>query len=356
MAGKNEVTITFAGDTQKLTKAFDDVGSAAKGMDGEVRGAGEGFDNLGERADVGEARILGVKDSVDGFTTVLKGPAQQGMAAYIQGWADLASGVANFIVPAAKAILLTGRQRVISLASAAATRVATAAQWALNVAMRANPIGIVITALTLLVGAFVIAYRRSQTFRNIVNGALRAVANVGQAVFGWFRRNWPLLLGVLTGPIGLAVVAIIRYRDRILGAFRAIPGVLRSVFGGIGRAITGAFRGAINTIISGWNRLQFTLPSVSVFGQKIGGFTIGTPDIPYLHRGGIVPGPPGADVLAILQAGETVTPAGASGRAVIEIRSAGTALDDALVQVLAKAIKRRAGGHPNSVQLVLGRA
>src|SRR5262245_14191064 len=37
--------------------------------------------------------------------------------------------------------------------------------------------------------------------------------------------------------------------------------------------------------------VQFTLPSVKVFGKTVGGFTIGTPDIPYMHPGGTVPGP-----------------------------------------------------------------
>ena len=45
----------------------------------------------------------------------------------------------------------------------------------------------------------------------------------------------------------------------------------------------------------------------------VGGFTIGTPNIPYLHTGGIVPGMPGSDVLAVLQAGERVSPAGRGG-------------------------------------------
>jgi hypothetical protein len=55
--------------------------------------------------------------------------------------------------------------------------------------------------------------------------------------------------------------------------------------------------------------------------------------------------------MAVLQAGETVTPAGGrSTAAVIEIRSGGSALDDALVELLSRAVRRRGG----NVQLVLG--
>jgi hypothetical protein len=41
---------------------------------------------------------------------------------------------------------------------------------------------------------------------------------------------------------------------------------------------------------------------------KVGGITISTPNIPYLPAGGIVPGVPGSDVPAILQAGVLVIP------------------------------------------------
>ena len=48
---------------------------------------------------------------------------------------------------------------------------------------------------------------------------------------------------------------------------------------------------AINWLIDKWNGLSFTIPSISVFGKKIGGFTLSTPDIPRLAQGGITTGP-----------------------------------------------------------------
>jgi len=46
----------------------------------------------------------------------------------------------------------------------------TIAQWAWNAAMKANPIGVVIGVITLLVAGLVLAYNKSETFRNIVQG------------------------------------------------------------------------------------------------------------------------------------------------------------------------------------------
>lgn len=77
--------------------------------------------------------------------------------------------------------------RVAALASAAATRAVavattiwTGAQKLLNVALRANPIGLVITAVALLVTGMVVAYKKSETFRNVVDGAFKAVAATGR--------------------------------------------------------------------------------------------------------------------------------------------------------------------------------
>lgn len=352
MAGKNQVTLTFAGDTEKLERAFDNVGAAAKGMDSEVGKAGEGFDNLGERADVGEARILGVKDSVDGFTTVLQGPGQQGLAAYIQGWADLSSGVANFIVPATKAILITGRQRVASLLTAGATRSWAAAQRLLNLAFLTSPIGIAIVAVVALAAAIVVAWNRSETFRRIVTGAFNAVRNAAAAAFGWVRRNWPLLLGILTGPIGFAVIAIVRHRDRILDLFRAVPGAIKRFMSGVASVISAPFRAAVEAIRAIWNS------TIGGKGFSFGGWNPPGPGsvpgfsirIPTLHSGGVVPGPPGSETLAMLQAGERVTPAGVSDRMVLELRGDGSQLGDALVALIAKTVRVRGG----NVQLVLG--
>lgn len=58
-----------------------------------------------------------------------------------------------------------------------------AAQIGLNLAMIANPIGLIVVAIAALVAGLVIAYRRSETFRNIVDEIARVARQVlGQAV------------------------------------------------------------------------------------------------------------------------------------------------------------------------------
>jgi len=114
----------------------------------------------------------------------------------------------------------------VTMIAQGAAKAWTAAQWLLNAALAANPIGLVIVAVAALVAAFVIAYKTSDTFRAIVDRAFDAVLRAAQAVWSWLKSNWPTLLAVLTGPIGIAVVTLARHwgdiRDAVSSAFSAI--------------------------------------------------------------------------------------------------------------------------------------
>ena len=58
-----------------------------------------------------------------------------------------------------------------------------AAQISLNIAMIANPIGLIVIAIAALVAGFIIAYKRSETFRNIIDQIAAVARNVlGEAI------------------------------------------------------------------------------------------------------------------------------------------------------------------------------
>ncbi len=142
----------------------------------------------------------------------------------------------------------------------AVTKIWTIVQTALNVVLTANPIGLVVIALAALAAGLYYAWTHSATFRKIVIGAFTAVKNVVmdvvrwftgtfvpfftrtipaafQAVLSWVRRNWPLILSLLTGPIGGAAIYIIRHwkaiKDGAVSAFNATVGFIRGVPGRI---------------------------------------------------------------------------------------------------------------------------
>ncbi|MFN2494684.1 MAG: hypothetical protein ABR608_02075 [Pseudonocardiaceae bacterium] len=138
----------------------------------------------------------------------------------------------------------------------AATRVWTVAQRALNVVLRLNPIGLVITAITLLVSAVVLAYRRSTTFRNIVNAAFTAVRSVALAVFNAIRNAVAVVWPFITRVIRIAVTLIRAYvttyftavRSVVTTIFNAVRAVITTIWTGIRTVISGAVSAVVRTI------------------------------------------------------------------------------------------------------------
>lgn len=84
--------------------------------------------------------------------------------------------------------------KTVQLASAAATGVMTAAQWALNAAMSANPIGLVIVAIGLLIAAGVALYHNWDTITE----------KCGE-MYEYVSQKWESLKQILSSPIQAAV-------------------------------------------------------------------------------------------------------------------------------------------------------
>jgi hypothetical protein len=112
---------------------------------------------------------------------------------------------------------------------------------------------------------------------------------------------------------------------------RVIDGA-KTTFGKIGTAIVDTFKSAINFIIRAWNKLEFKIPSVEIFGKKIGGFTLGLPNIPELAEGGLIKPSVGGTLARIGEAGraervEPLDPDGLSKRdkAMITLLAGGAA-------------------------------
>jgi len=115
--------------------------------------------------------------------------------------AGIATGVWSAAVWVTEHALLGTRLQLLALnaqtlAHAIATKAAAAAdiianvatkawaggQWLLNAALTANPIGLVIVAIALLVAGLVLAYNKSATFRGMVNSLGSAFVAAGKSV------------------------------------------------------------------------------------------------------------------------------------------------------------------------------
>lgn len=87
--------------------------------------------------------------------------------------------------------------RGVILAATAVTRGWAVAQGILNAVMSANPVGLVITAVLALGAALFVAYKKSETFRNIVQGAWQGIQTA--AVWAWENAIKPVVDGLIAG-------------------------------------------------------------------------------------------------------------------------------------------------------------
>lgn len=102
---------------------------------------------------------------------------------------------------------------------------ATKGMIGLNVALLANPIGLVIVGLVALGIGLVVLWKKSDTFRAIVTGSFDAVKSAAVAVFDFFRGNWKTIATLISGPfaplVALATDAF-GIRSALVGAFQGI--------------------------------------------------------------------------------------------------------------------------------------
>jgi hypothetical protein len=181
------------------------------------------------------------------------GPALQGAGAAMAGL-----GTAMKIGQAAMAALTPAAE-----AAAAANDTLAASETAADVA--GAPIllviGLIVAAAAALVAIGYVVWRNWST----IWGAIKAVI---KDVYDWIRNNWPLLLGILLGPVGLAVYFIYKYRDQIIDAFIGVWNWLTTEWSKITGDITAPFDTAWQAIQSGWTTaVNWISSTVNTVGQ-----------------------------------------------------------------------------------------
>ncbi|GIH29097.1 hypothetical protein Aph01nite_74070 [Acrocarpospora phusangensis] len=229
------------------------------------------------------------------------------------GWIEQNSGLVQTLG------IVLGPLVAIVLVIVAATKVWTVVQTALNVAMMANPIGLIIIAIVALVAIVVLAWNKSETFRNIVTSAWQAVWDKIKAVGAWFSDTlWPAIKSVwdsIGNGAGAVWTTLKGWWDKIIDFFTSIPGRISKVASGMWDGIKDAFKSAINWLIEKWNNFSISIPAIDIPGiGRVGGFSLDTPNIPLLAEGGIIQrsglaivGERGPELLS-LQAGAKVSP------------------------------------------------
>ena len=208
-----------------------------------------------------------------------------------------------------------------------AETLAAAKQWLLNIAMNANPIGLVVAAIAGLVAAFVVLWNKCDWFREfwqnlwekIKTKFSEAVDSIKTKIDDFKKKfddlkqkfsemvdaakakidDWKKKFDDLKQkPTEIKNVFVEKFTDmknKVTGIFDALKNAIRTPINGIIGFVNGMIRGvvgAVNKVIGALNKLKVKVPDwVPSYGGKSFGFNIGTisaASVPYLAQGGVV--------------------------------------------------------------------
>jgi hypothetical protein len=162
---------------------------------------------------------------------------------------DLFTRFSGLLLPLAGVILAvvaaTKAWEIAQAAWAAAQTIATAVQWAFNVAVAANPIGLIVIAIAAFVAGIVLLFTKVTFFRELLG-----------TVWDWIASNWPLLLAILLGPFGIAVDLIIHNFDTIKAAIGAAISWIASNWPLLVAILTGPIGIAVLLITRNWDTIS----------------------------------------------------------------------------------------------------
>jgi phage-related protein len=235
---------------RELNKEFGGSAEAAgKTLPGQINILKESFSNFaGELVAKTIPKIVAVIGFFRDHTTIAKvlGGVIAGTVGILlaAGAAMKVYGAVTAVTTAFKWLFVTAvnaetgavtRASFASKIAAAASKAWAGAQWLLNAALAANPIGLVVVALAALILGLVLAWKKSETFRDIVTGAWEAIKRVTVAVFDKVREVIGGAIGFMVGLVSKhPLVWLITHFGEIKNAvgefIGAIPGVIARFF------------------------------------------------------------------------------------------------------------------------------
>lgn len=135
------------------------------------------------------------------------------------------------------------------------TKVWTGIQAAFNIVMALNPVVLIVVAIAALVAIIVVVTLKSKAFRDFWKDVWRDVSHFFEIAFNFIKSHWELILGILTFPIGGAVLIIVKYWHDIEQGFSDAWHGIASFFSGIWRDIVGGVASMVSNVIGFFRQL-----------------------------------------------------------------------------------------------------
>ena len=143
-----------------------------------------------------------------------------------------------------KAVVIGGIKKVLDIAQTAVTGGLTAAQWALNAAFAASPLGWVAVAIGAVIAAVTYCWQKFEGFRMGILGTWEVVKEFGRTLLDSIVKPFKQVLSGI-GGVCSAIVSMLK------GNFKEAAGLAKEGFKDIGEGVLGA-----NPISVAYNTLQ----------------------------------------------------------------------------------------------------
>lgn len=206
---------------------------ALEGLVSKVRNFAQWFTSLDDKAKLTIVTIGGIVAAI-GPALIAFGKMATGISSAVKAIQTIKTAYA-----AAKAAISSFN--IVQTAQAAISKVVAAAQWLVNAAMSANPIGLIIIAIAGLVAAFVLLWNKCEGFRNFFLGMWEGIKTAFQAFLDW---------------ISPAIEAIKGYFEGLWTKLQEIWAYIMQSVQPIKDAISGAFSEAWELIKVVWDLVQ----------------------------------------------------------------------------------------------------
>lgn len=120
----------------------------------------------------------------------------------------------------------------------------TAAQKLLNLALASNPIGLIVTAVTLAITSLVLLYKHNKKFKEFVDNMFKAakkafdkIFKVTKEIFGkiidFFKKDWKQVLLFIANPIAGAFALIYKHNKKFK---KFVDGIVKNIKDGFSNA------------------------------------------------------------------------------------------------------------------------
>lgn len=182
------------------------------------------------------------------------------MARWLSDNKSVVLAVTGVVAGLASAILLVNGAikawKAIQLAWTGVQKAATAAQWLWNAAMNANPVMLVVTAITALVGVVIYLWNTNEGFRNFILGMWEGIKAAAVAAWEWIKTAVMTVVNALTTAWQGFYSWIQGVWAGIQAAAAAVWNWLANIVQTVVAAITAYIEAYKAVVLAVWNAIQ----------------------------------------------------------------------------------------------------